>query len=149
LRLRRRERDEKNPLHEKLVIWAGGHARKEDQSNGETLVTCAIRELQEELRLSLDPSELQLKGAIYYDQDLKSARHVAIVYEWNAKADDVAIVLSTAEFFERRGTALSGKFVSVASLVADVESEKIAEAWSIEVVREILAADHTFAKRLL
>jgi predicted NUDIX family phosphoesterase len=139
LRLRRKERDGENPLHEKIVIWAGGHARKEDKANGETLVQCAIRELQEELRLSLEADELQLRGAIYFDLNPKSARHVAVLYEWKAQADDVAMVLSTAEFFERRGTALSGTFVSLKSLIADVESEKIDEPWSVEIVREILA----------
>jgi len=132
-----------------LVIWAGGHTRKEDQSNGETLASCAIRELQEELRLSLDPNELELRGAVYFDQDPKSAKHVAIVYEWKAQADDVAVVLSSAEFFERRGTALSGTFVSIDSLIADVEGEKITEAWSVEIVREILAKGHTFPSRLI
>jgi len=139
LRLRRKERDGENPLHEKLVIWAGGHARKEDQTNGDTLLQCAIRELQEELRLSLEPTELELRGAIYFDLNQRSARHVAIVYEWKAQADDVAVVLSTAEFFERRGTSLSGTFVSITELAADVECGKLAEDWSVEIVREVLA----------
>lgn len=145
LRLRRKERDKDNPLHEELVIWAGGHARKEDQANGETLVNCAVRELQEELRLSLDPNELELCGAIYFDQNPKSARHVAVVYEWRAKTDEVAVVLSTAEFFERRGTALSGTFIPVKGLIADVEDEKIKEQWSVEIVREVLAKGHSFS----
>ncbi|HVU28369.1 MAG TPA: NUDIX domain-containing protein [Verrucomicrobiae bacterium] len=150
LRLRRKERDGENPLHEKIVIWAGGHARKEDQANGETLVQCAIRELQEELRLSLDPNELQLHGAIYFNQNQKSARHVAILYEWRAPADDVAMVLSTAEFFERRGTALSGTFVSLKSLFADVENEKIDEPWSVEIVQQVLGkGQFNFSRRLL
>jgi len=139
LRLRRRERDGANPLHEKIVLWAGGHAREEDKLNGQTLVQCAIRELQEELRLSLDPNELVLRGAIYFDQNPKSAQHVAILYEWRAQTDDVAVALSSAEFFERQGTALSGTFVPLNSLVADVESGKISEPWSVEIVREILA----------
>jgi predicted NUDIX family phosphoesterase len=150
LRLRRRERDGENPLNEKLVIWAGGHARKEDQANGDTLLQCAIRELQEELRLSLEPDELESRGAIYFDLNKRSAKHVAIVYEWRAEADDVAVVLSTAEFFERRGTALSGTFVPVKDLVADVESGKIDEEWSVEIVREVLGkGQFTLSPRLL
>jgi hypothetical protein len=34
LRLRRKEKQEGNNLHKKVVIWAGGHVRKEDQANG-------------------------------------------------------------------------------------------------------------------
>lgn len=54
LRLRRKESSRDNPLHEKLVIWAGGHVRSEDGSNGEAIVRCAVRELQEELPLALN-----------------------------------------------------------------------------------------------
>ena len=148
LRLRRKEQDEKNPLHKKIVIWAGGHARKEDKANGETFTQCVIRELEEELRLALEPKELQLRGAIYSDWNPKSARHVAILYEWRAPTNAVETVLSTVEFFERRGTALSGTFVSLDSLIADVESEKIDEAWSVAIVREVLAKGRVKLTRL-
>ena len=46
LRLRRREKTSDNPLHDKIVIWAGGHVRCEDADNGDPLVRCAIRELE-------------------------------------------------------------------------------------------------------
>src|SRR5207249_232608 len=112
LRLRRRERFSTNPLHEKLVIWAGGHLRKEDRTNGLSVLACAQRELQEELRLCVEADELRLLGAIYRDLGERTAKHAAIVYEWRAQTDEVAVVLSSAEFFERRGTSLSGNFVS-------------------------------------
>src|SRR5207302_1111881 len=44
LRLRRKEATESNPLHEKLVIWAGGHVRVEDGRNGQAVLRCAVRE---------------------------------------------------------------------------------------------------------
>ncbi len=155
LRLRRKERYDDNPLHEKLVIWAGGHVRKEDQINGDCLIQCALREVQEELRLSIDAHELSLQGAIYSELGERSAQHVAIVYEWKAATDDIAVVLSSAEFFERRGTSLSGSFVPLKDLALDVDKEKekgrkVTEEWSVEIVREILAKDiHNFAPRLL
>ena len=155
LRLRRKERYDDNPLHEKLVIWAGGHVRKEDQVNGDCLIQCALREVQEELRLSIDAHELSLQGAIYSELGERSAQHVAIVYEWKAATDDIAVVLSSAEFFERRGTSLSGSFIPLKDLALDVDKEKekerkVTEEWSVEIVREILAKDiHTFSPRLL
>jgi hypothetical protein len=45
LRLRRRERTVDNPLHEKIVIWAGGHVRKEDAITGPALLNAMSREL--------------------------------------------------------------------------------------------------------
>jgi ADP-ribose pyrophosphatase YjhB (NUDIX family) len=110
----------------------------------------AVRELQEELRLFVEPDELKLLGAVYRDEGERTSKHVAIVYEWRAKTDDVAIALSTAEFFERGGTSLSGKFVPLKIVADDVESGKLSENWSVDIVRELLAkGEYKFSPRLL
>ena len=141
LRLRRREKRSDNPLHEKIVIWAGGHVRCEDAVDGAPLVNCAVRELAEELRLQLEPSSLKMIGAVYFDDGERASKHAAIVYEWRAPQNDVSVVLSRTEFFERRGTSLSGSFASVDTLVEDVKNNKLKEPWSVELVREYLAKD--------
>ena len=141
LRLRRREKRDDNFLHNKIVIWAGGHVRREDAVNGDPLIHCAIRELEEELRLQIEFSSLRLIGAIYFDNGGSTSKHVAIVYEWRASTDDVSVVLSRSEFFERRGTSLSGSFASVDELADDVEKRNLEEPWSVELVREYLAKD--------
>jgi predicted NUDIX family phosphoesterase len=138
LRLRRREKNAANPLHEKIVIWAGGHVRTEDGVNGNAVIHGALRELQEELRLNVEPNELRLLGAIYIDSGNGSSKHVAIVFEWQADTDDVAVTLSSAEFFERRGTSLSGKFVSLEELSTDLVGKRITETWSSEIIRSLL-----------
>ena len=139
LRLRRREKRADNPLHDKIVIWAGGHVRREDSIDGAPLVRCAVRELEEELRLQIDAASLQLIGAVYLDVGGKTSQHVGVAYEWRASTDDVAVVLSRSEFFERRGTSLSGSFASVDALARDVEKKKRVEPWSVELIREYLA----------
>lgn len=141
LRLRRREKREDNLLHNKIVIWAGGHVRREDAVNGDPLIPCAIRELEEELRLQIEFSSLRLIGAVYFDNGGSTSKHVAIAYEWRASTDDVSVVLSRSEFFERRGTSLSGSFASVDELADDVEKRNLEEPWSVELVREYLAKD--------
>lgn len=138
LRLRRKERDSKNPLHEKIVLWAGGHVRKEDAFNGDPLKQALIRELHEELRLDVDKNDLVLLGCVYTPSTEKSAQHLAVVYEWRAQTNDVAVSLSAAEFYERRGTSLSGTFVSIADLQQAVKSKEITESWSIEIVQKLL-----------
>lgn len=148
LRLRRREKSESKILHEKIVIWAGGHVRKEDAKNGDSLIQCALRELQEELRLNLEAKDLALVGAIYADVGGSTSKHVALVYEWRAETDDVAVALSSAEFFERRGTSLSGSFVSLEDLVDDVNEGKLSEIWSEAIVKEMLAPGSQFARGL-
>jgi predicted NUDIX family phosphoesterase len=149
LRLKRREEDAANPLHEKIVIWAGGHVRKEDAGLFSSVLGCAVRELQEELRISVEPDELNLLGAVYSDEGGRTSHHAALVYEWRARANDVAMALSNAEFFERRGASLSGTFVPVERLVQDIEDRKIVETWSQEVVRRFLAPDAGYSPRLL
>ena len=150
LQLRRRERSPDNPLNDRIVIWAGGHVRKEDATNGNSIVHGALRELHEELRLSLDAKSLQLVGAIYADLGGSTSKHVAIVFQWTATSDDVDIVLSGTEFFERRGTSLSGKFVEVKELIASLsKTEQTLEPWSELIVREILGAGGDLPGRLL
>ena len=139
LRLRRREKTSDNPLHDKIVLWAGGHVRRDDDLNGDPLVRCAVRELEEELRLQIGTSDLVPIGALYFDSGGSTSKHVAIAYEWRAATNDVSIVLSRSEFFERRGTSLSGQFASVDKLADDVRTKRLKEPWSVELVRRHLA----------
>jgi predicted NUDIX family phosphoesterase len=136
LQMKRREKSADNPLHERIVVWAGGHVRKEDAANGNSLIHGALREIYEELRLSLEPESLDLVGAIYSDVGGSTSKHVALVFQWTSPTDDVDIVLSGTEFFERRGTSLKSRFVDLKDVV---ESEL--EPWSDIIVRKILGAD--------
>ena len=61
LLLRRREKSGDNPLNKSVVIWAGGHVRTEDRITDESLINCVVRELEEELRLQIEPSSVKLK----------------------------------------------------------------------------------------
>lgn len=157
LRLKRRERRADNPLHEKLVIWAGGHVRREDGNNGVSILGCAVRELQEELRLCVAGGDLVLLGAVWIRSEAhagpgnRTRRHVAVVFEWRAPTDDVAVVLSTAEFIERRGTSLSGRFVAPAALASAVDEGQVCEPWSVEIVRRLLpdVSQHLARPRLV
>lgn len=145
LRLRRREKRSNNLLHNKIVIWAGGHVRCEDADNGDPLTHCAIRELEEELRLQVERSSLRLMGAVYFDNGEGTSKHVGIAYEWRAKTNDVSVVLSRSEFYEKSGTSLTGSFCSVGNLVNDVQNKKadqrLDEPWSVELIRNCLAKD--------
>jgi len=149
LRLKRRERSETNSLHQKFVIWAGGHVRKEDARSGNAIIAGVLRELQEELRLSLEPGDLHLLGALYDTSGERTAKHAAIVYEWRAKTDDVAVVLSSAEFFERRGTSVSGTFISLNELVNEINTGEVKEPWSTEIAKALLPSEEaTFIPNL-
>jgi len=149
LQLRRREKTKENPLHDKLVIWAGGHVRKEDSNNGHSLIFGVLRELHEELRLSLDAKDLKLIGAVYTDVGGQTSKHVAVVYEWRAETDDVVVVLSNTEFAERRGTSLSGKFVKLKDVVGNLtRSGQNIEPWTEEILRHLFHQEIILQDRL-
>lgn len=136
LQLRRKERERRDILHNKLVLWAGGHVREEDGLNGKAIMRCLLREVKEELKLNILESEVTCLGAIWdRNSTMKTAQHVALVYEWRAQTDDVEVCLSNAEFFERRGTSLSGKFVEVGSLINSRELEP----WTTSIISEMLS----------
>ena len=140
LLLRRKETREDDQLHQKLVIWAGGHVRKEDSELGDPLKICAARELQEELRLRIDLDELKMLGSVYVDGSNNTSKHVAIVYEWRAKTDYVAVSLNHAEFFERHGKSLSCKFVDLESLHKESQAGELQEEWSRHILEGFLPA---------
>ncbi len=139
LLLQRKEVNKEDRLHEKMVIWAGGHVRKEDAEEGNPLSICAVRELQEELRLRIEPDDLHTLGSIYIDEGT-SSKHVAIVYEWRAKTDYIAVSLNNAEFFERQGNSLSCTFVDIPSLHSKVSEGSLHEDWSREILGNMLVA---------
>ena len=80
-------------------------------------------------------------GAVYFDNGGSTSKHVAIAYEWRSVTNDVSVVLSRSEFFERRGTSLSGSFAGVDKLVDDVQTKRLKEPWSVELIREHLAKE--------
>jgi len=112
-------------------------------------LTCITRELEEELRLRVNSDNITLLGAIYIENNKSSSKHVAIVHEWKAPTDDVEVALSNAEFFERRGTSLSGKFVDLDEILKDMNIGKNEEEWSGYIIREFVAKDSKFIQRPL
>jgi len=77
---------------------------------------------------------IRFLAARYHTPENRDDGSIAYV----AKTDDVAMSLSTAEFFERRGTSLSGTFVTISQLASDIENKIISEPWSVEIARNLL-----------
>lgn len=135
LQLIRKERDSRSPLHRKVAVWAGGHVRKEDAERGNSIIAGAVRELQEELRLYIEPEKLDLIGAVYEPSGDKTRKHLAIVFEWNAPNDDVEVTLCRSEFFEKGGTSLTGRFIRPDQLCLDGDG---LEEWSSAILSKLL-----------
>ena len=115
LLLRRSEIDPNNRLHEKYVIWAGGHVREQDASE-DTLVSGIKRELAEELFIKSQYSIDGPIGFVYFPSSIKSRKHLGVVYKIKLVSDEVALGLDQTEFKERRGKSVSGTFQSPSQL---------------------------------
>ena len=98
-------------LHEKYLLWAGGHVNISDDSPA-ILATALERELSEEIfikgayRVSDRPVAL-----VRTDEDARASRHIGVLYEITLTSDDVALAMNQKEFKETRGTSMSGKLV--------------------------------------
>lgn len=138
LRLIRKETNPQSDLHEKVVLWAGGHVRQEDADEGNSLRWCAVREMQEELRLRITPESLKSLGSIYINDATNTSKHVALVYEWRAETDYVSVSLNNSEFFERGGKSLRCEFVDKIALRSDADGGRISEPWSKTVLDRLL-----------
>jgi predicted NUDIX family phosphoesterase len=114
LLLRRNKKGHK--LHDKYLLWAGGHVNVSDDSSS-ILLTALQRELSEEIfikgayRVSGAPV-----GLLRTDEDARASRHIGVLYEITLTSDDVALAMNQKEFKETRGTSMSGKLVDPATL---------------------------------
>lgn len=115
LLLKRSEIDPNNRLHEKYVIWAGGHIREQDTSD-DTLTNGLKRELAEELFIRSQYAISGPIGFVYFAGHPKARKHLGVVYKVALANPDVALGLDQTEFKERRGKSLSGTFQSLDKL---------------------------------
>jgi predicted NUDIX family phosphoesterase/thymidylate kinase len=126
--LRRKERDSRDRLHNKYAIWAGGHARKQDKTNGKKTIRAALdRELNEELFVRASQKETLV--AFLYDQsDPRSSLHLGVVYRVDVDSPEVYLAMEQQEFKEKRGLSVSGRFFLPEEIGSRFYPEL--EAWS-------------------
>lgn len=142
LLLRRKEIDQTNRLHEKYVVWAGGHVREHDASLSTDVLREGLkRELSEELfirnRYDIDGPV----GLLYFSDNHRSKKHLGVVYKVRLQSDDVALGLDQSEFKERRGKSVSGTFQSPAQLR---EYYSGMEEWSKSILKYLYNTTQEF-----
>ena len=86
-----------------------------------------------------------LVGAVYApNASKKGSQHIALVYEWTAPSEHVAIVINAEEFVERRGNSQSGRFADVKEILSDIQTSASrknfnSESWSVAILENYLA----------
>ena len=98
-------------LHNKFLLWAGGHVNSGDDSP-DILMTALERELSEEVFIKsaykVSPRPIAL---VRTDEDARASRHIGVLYEITLANRDVALAMNQKEFRETRGTSMSGRLV--------------------------------------
>ncbi|GAI26498.1 unnamed protein product, partial [marine sediment metagenome] len=146
LLLRRSEESRKDRMHDKYVLWAGGHVRQQDARNGNPIKKCLLREVSEELYIKELPEPI-LTGLMLDTSSIPSSCHLAVVHQFSIDHSDVAISLDNKEFKERKGKSVSGSFI----LERDVENyfDKM-EFWSkLLIVKHLKILDRPISQQAI
>ncbi|RLB87683.1 MAG: hypothetical protein DRH50_16450 [Deltaproteobacteria bacterium] len=129
-----------SPEKGRLLVYFGGHIRKEDNLYGkaeafESIASATLsREIQEELSVSLtirdkDPLCIWLK------QNERSKAHLAIVYLYEANFEHLSYRLDNTEFIQTAGKSMSGRILPI----ADLHKQEM-EAWSRIILKHKVGA---------
>jgi len=125
-------------------IWAGGHIRNSDKNKWDRFIgnmfhSCLARELDEEIRITLDLNDLMaLPNAIIWDtSNPRSAQHLALFYDYGISTKAPKKVLHEREFYETKSKSLFTKYRSVDRLLELNDWE----TWSIYFMKYVLKLD--------
>ena len=124
--LLRRSEPNRGRLHDRFVIWAGGHVRDTDTglSSWKTMENALLREIDEELRTA-GGFEHKLWGLVFDASQPRSRRHVGVVYLAVTTSEDIGLAAAQTEFKERKGISLSASFQE-----PEVITKQNLEPWS-------------------
>ena len=126
-----------SPEKDKLLLYFGGHIRKEDslKGNKDNLFTLSkqtlFREISEELSVNLSiPDEKPF--FIWLKNHPTSKRHLALCYIYFADFEHFKFKLDDYEFVQTTGTSKSGRIFEVNDLDTD-----LFEDWSKIILKKV------------
>ncbi|MFH1563805.1 MAG: hypothetical protein ABIF11_10390 [Nitrospirota bacterium] len=128
-----------SPEADKLLVYVGGHIRKEDNvyGNSENLISIAktalSREIKEELGTSLRVNN-EPPLCIWIKDNSKSEQHIAICFVVEIDFKQLNCKLDEYEFIQKRGRTDSGKTMSISELIS---KKNELEKWS-EIILKTL-----------
>ncbi len=135
------EDSEKKRLHNKQMIWVGGHLQCDDVDElknltlNQSLINCLKRELDEELQLEITKRPTY-KGLVYSTTHPKSIIHLGIVYEYEINDDFLVKSLDQKTIIERTGKGSYVEFISLNQETISSYTNKI-EPWSVAILKSL------------
>jgi len=138
-----------SPEQNKILLYAGGHVRKEDSIENNNIgienMNCFLsiakstlsREVNEELGISFYPNENN-PFLIWVKDHPKSKKHLAICFVSEVNFDRFTIRLNEDEFIRKKGKSKSGTIVNVNSLANGAES---LDSWSKIILKNVFGVE--------
>jgi len=126
-----------SPEKDKVLIYAGGHIRKEDQNGNDRFIDVIRntfrREIEEELGESITVNS---EPCIIYtpSYNAKSAKHMAVCFIITMDLDDKKFKPRPEEFIQKSGKSISGQVLEISS-VLDHSSDL--DSWSCAILSDI------------
>jgi len=109
----------KSPEKDKLLIYAGGHIRKEDKVGNQDFLkitkNAINREINEELSESFWPKEKN-PSCIWLTEHTISQRHLAICFIMEIDFQKLNVDLNEYEFVQTKGTSKSGRILKIEAI---------------------------------
>lgn len=140
--------DKSSPESGQTLLYVGGHMRREDCSSNcsgflDVLRNTLVRELFEELGISVAIDKNQMPFVIYTPNNAKSRKHLAI--GWKLSMDeDTKFRLDSYELIQKKGKTKSGSFVAL----KDITSPEMSfESWSKTILLELFSEELTEPQR--
>jgi predicted NUDIX family phosphoesterase len=139
-----------SPERDKVLVYAGGHIRLEDQNKSgndrfiDVVRNTFRRELQEELgeSITVNSEPYVIYTPSYND---KSAKHLAVCFIVTMDLDDKKFKPRPEEFVQKSGKSISGQVLDISSVLdhsADLDS------WSSAILLSIFKVKPKIAESL-
>jgi len=134
-----------SPESDTLLLYIGGHVRKEDEKDGDnissTIEKTLRREIQEEIGESITVKKAN-PFLIYTTDNPSSKKHVAVCHVIEMDLDDKKFKLTSDEFIMKTGTSKSGQILSINEIIqGEQKGEYKLESWSIAIIKEVFKRD--------
>ncbi len=128
----------KSPEKNKLLLYAGGHIRKEDAEDSnsifEIIRNALYREIQEELNESITINSGCECFLVYSTDYEKSKKHLGICFVITMNLDNVGFKPSRLEFIEKSGKTKNGMVLSLKEII---DSDEQIDSWSLFILEHV------------
>lgn len=132
------EVNENMRLHNKNMIWIGGHFRNDDYIENDftiSLINCLKREIREELNIAL-PERIELVSIVYDQTLVKSRQHMGFVFLCDGIEESLIKKIDRKRIHEKTGQGVFIEFMNVLDKQNEIKKMEL-EKWTVLMLNEM------------